>query len=281
MRIEEIKISPAMAREWLAVEPDRPMRGLRSSTLSKIRHAIDSGEWRLTHQPIALDKNGFVLDGRHRLTVIAEQRKHVPSLVAFDADPETYTVIDTGATRSPGDTLRLAGYTDVNVLAAAARQTHAYPLVVGTADTLDSRSGRMTSAEILAIVASPDVGKAVQDAASPGTHLANAVGRYGWRSSAVVLVAVIGLYTEQGEATQHEFIESVANGANLPVDSPILAYRRWLMLESGFISMRHNYRRTASLANGIKAWNAWINGEERHNNSTRYREGNTLMPEVQ
>lgn len=280
MRIEEVKISPAMAREWLAVGPERPRRTIRHSTLHKLRHALEAGEWKLTHQPIALERGtGFVLDGRHRLTVIAEQRRHIPSLVAFDAEPDTYAVIDTGTARSPGDALRTAGYANVNVLSAAARQTHAYPLVVGTADTLDSKTGRMTSSEILTIVGDPEIGKTVQDSVTPGTRIANEVGRYGWKTNAVALLSVIALYSDHGEDTQHEFADSLGTGANLDPHSPILAFRRWLILSSGFEAHRHHYRRTAAMALGIQAWNDYAAGRERQ--AQRFTPGTTRMPEVE
>jgi hypothetical protein len=277
MRLEQMKVSPAQAREWLAVESDRPIRPIKAATMAKLRHALESGEWRLTHQAIALDPGGFVLDGRHRLTAIGEQRKHVPCLVAFDCDPETYQVIDTGTARTPADTLRVAGYTDVNVLAAAARQAHAYPLVVGGTDTLDSATGRMTSAEVLSIVES-DEGKIVQDSLTLGTRLTHGVGRYGWRSAAAALVAVIAAHTNHGEDTQREFVNRLASGADLAIDSPILAYRRWLILDTGLASHPPQWRRTGSMALGIKAWNQYANGEER--TTMRYVPGRSIMPEI-
>jgi len=278
MRIEEVKITPAMAREWLTVSPERNQRAIRQRNVAKILHAIETGEWKFTHQPIALDPTGFVLDGRHRLTAIAAQRKHVASLVAFDADPETFGVIDTGAARSPGDSLRIAGYTDVNVLAAVTRQVLAYPEVIGTTSTLGSATVGMTTQDLLIKLADDEVGPAIQDSLRPGYVVSNAVGRYGMRTSVSVLIALLSLYSKHGPDTQTEFRERLGDGTNLSPGSPILAFRRWLISEKGYRSISGTYRPTTFLANGIRSWNDYANGRERQ--TMRYRPATDHMPEV-
>jgi len=278
MRIEEVKISPQQAREWLAIEPERVQRTLRKRNLAKLKHAIDAGEWRLTHQAIAIAPNGFVLDGRHRLTAIGSQRKHVTAMVAFDSDPATFDAIDTGAARSPADTLKVAGYTDVNVLAAAARQVKAYPDIMGTTNTLTTVTNPMTSTEVLAAVEDPDMGKIVQDAISPGHRIAGGVGRYGYRTSATALVALINLYSQAGEDTRLEFVVRLADGAHLEPSSPILALRRWIITETGYPRIIGTYRTTAAMVAGIRAWNNYAAGKPRE--SIRYRPGVDVMPEI-
>lgn len=278
MRVEEVKISPAMAREWLAVSPERNQRAIRQRNVAKILHAIESGEWKMTHQAIALDPTGFVLDGRHRLTAIASQRRHVSSLVAFDADPSTFGVIDTGAARSPGDSLRIAGYTDVNVLAATTRQVLAYPEVVGTSSTLTTATQAMTTADILIALANPEIGKPIEESIRPGYQIAKQIGRYGLRTSATVLTSVISIYTEHGPDTQAEFVARLADGANLGQGSPIRALRQWLIMESGYAKVPGAYRQTTFLANGIRAWNDYATGRERQ--TVRHRPGADHMPEV-
>jgi hypothetical protein len=271
-----------MARDWLAVSPERNQRAIRQRNVAKILHAIETGEWKTTHQPIALDPTGFVLDGRHRLTAIAAQRKHVASLVAFDADPETFGVIDTGAARSPGDSLRIAGYTDVNVLAATTRQVLAYPEVIGTSSTLGSAMVGMTTADLLIKLADDEVGPTIRESLRPGYLISSQIGRYGMRTSASVLVSVIRLYSRHGPDTQEEFTARLGDGTNLNAGSPILAFRRWLISESksgqSYRSISGTYRPTVFLAMGIRAWNDYSAGRPRQR--TQHRPGIDHMPEV-
>lgn len=278
MRIEEVKITPAMAREWLLVSPERAQRSIRQRNVAKILHAIDTGEWKVTHQPIALDSTGFVLDGRHRLTAIAAQRKHVTSLVAFDADPASFGVIDTGAARSPGDSLKIAGYTDVNVLAAVTRQVLAYPEVIDTTATIGSAMVGMTTADLLIKLANDETGPAIRDALRPGYVVASQIGRYGMRTSASVLIALLALYSKHGPDTQTEFIDRLADGTNLTARSPILAFRRWLISDKGYKAISGTYRATTFLANGIRSWNDYANQRERQ--KIAYRPTIDHMPEV-
>jgi len=278
MRIEEVKISPAQAREWLAISPERNQRTIRQRNVAKILHAIESGEWKMTHQPIALDPTGFVLDGRHRLTAIGSQRKHVPSLVAFDADPETFGVIDTGANRSPSDSLKIAGYTDVNVLSASTRQILAFPEVVGTSSTLGSVTAYLTTADILIALNDPTVGKVIQDSIRPGYLISKGIGRYGLRTSATVLTGLIGLHSKHGPDTQAEFLSRLTEGDNLPKGSPILALRKWLIGDHGYGSIMGTYRPTTFLANSIRVWNDYSAGRDRTN--VRHRPGIDTMPEI-
>jgi len=278
MRVEEVKISPSMAREWLAVSPERNQRSIQQRNVAKILHAIETGEWKTTHQAIALDPTGFVLDGRHRLTAIAAQRKSVRALVAFDADPETFGVIDVGRARTPGDSLRIAGYTDVNVLAATTRQVLAYPEVVGTNSTLGSVAAGLTTADVLIALANPEIGKFIQDSLRPGYVISRDIGRFGLRTSASVLLSVISIYTKHGPDAQAEFAARLGDGVNLNATSPIRAYRQWLIAEGGYKSISGTYRQTVFLSNGIRAWNDYSEGRPRK--ALRHRPGVDHMPEV-
>jgi len=281
MRIEEVKITPQQARDWLAIPSPRPTRTLRQRNVRKIMHAIENGDWKVTWQAIALAPEGWVIDGRHRLTAIGGQRKHVTSLVAFDADPDTYAVADTGASRSPGDVLKVAGFTDVNVLSAATRQVIAYPFIVGTASTLGSITNEMTNADVLTALEDPEIGKTIEQMVRPGNNAANLIGRYGMRTSMTVLMAVVALYTSHGVDTQEEFFARLADGAHLGTESPIYTFRRWITSDSSsnsYYAISGSYRPTAFLSVGIRCWNDYVTGQDRH--SIRWKEHRETMPEV-
>jgi hypothetical protein len=276
-RIVPMRITPQQAREWLAVSPERNQRTLKQRNINKLLHAIETGDWKMTHQPIALDPTGYVLDGRHRLTAIASQRKHVASLVAFDADPDTFGVIDTGAVRSPGDSLKIAGYTDVNVLAATTRQVLAYPEVVNTSTRLSQPAWAMTTVDILEALDDPEIGKVVQESIRSGYMIAKEFGRYGMRTSSTVLIAVIAIHSEKGPSAQEEFLDRVVDGVNLEAGSPILAFRKWLISDA-YYKTSPAWRPTIFLANGIKSWNDYVTQTDRF--QLRFRPGTDYMPEV-
>ena len=116
MKTETVLVTPPMAREWLKQNTDN--RRLRQSHVDALRGAWDRGEWRLIHAGVAFAVGGRLLDGQHRLTMIAglPDGNSVPMNVTHDADPASFTVIDQGKTRSASDVFNVT-----QSLAAAGR----------------------------------------------------------------------------------------------------------------------------------------------------------------
>lgn len=70
MRSETKTISPEEAAELpTRNESNRP---LSKTVVSGFASAMRRGEWKLTHQGIALGQDGQVVDGQHRLSAIVE-----------------------------------------------------------------------------------------------------------------------------------------------------------------------------------------------------------------
>jgi len=57
---------------------------------------ILSGAWTLSHQGIAVDKDGRLLDGQHRLLAVVKSNKTVEMPVTYNVLPEAFNVIDLG-----------------------------------------------------------------------------------------------------------------------------------------------------------------------------------------
>lgn len=111
--ITEIElITPARASEYLARNTNnREVR--RQHVETRIRQ-IKSGQWRLTHQGIAFDKTGVLIDGQHRLMAIAESGDSVQMLVTRGLHEETAVLIDVHHKRSLADRLRLVDNGNLN-----------------------------------------------------------------------------------------------------------------------------------------------------------------------
>lgn len=105
MRTEIIVVTPEMAKKWLLENT-----GNRKIRMSHVRFLIDClqrGEWIKTHQGIAFDNAGRLLDGQHRLTAISISGISAEMMVTFDADPDTFAAIDSGLKRSYAEILRI------------------------------------------------------------------------------------------------------------------------------------------------------------------------------
>ena len=98
MRLEIMDVSPALAEEWLAARG--PNRGLRKSVVDVYAQDMAEGRWRLTHQGIAFDEYGALLDGQHRLRAIIVADTPVSMYVTTGAPHSSFAVVDSGASRS-------------------------------------------------------------------------------------------------------------------------------------------------------------------------------------
>lgn len=104
MRIEEVTVTPAMAREWLKANTQN--RPLVASTVEGYAKAIRAGHWQLTHQGIAFSVSGRLIDGQHRLSAIVKADVPVRMVVIHDAPENSFDVLDRGRTRSISDVIR-------------------------------------------------------------------------------------------------------------------------------------------------------------------------------
>jgi hypothetical protein len=76
-----------------------------------IKRSMIDGKWRLTHQGVALYKNGDIADGQHRLTAIVETGISctMPIFKELDNDIDTVLAIDCGKNRTVKDGAAISG----------------------------------------------------------------------------------------------------------------------------------------------------------------------------
>lgn len=100
-------VTPQQAHQYL--ERNNNNRKKRSGTVSFYATAMEKDQWYLTHQAIALDENGNIIDGQHRLLAILAYGKPVLCLVVRGVPAETKQVCDQMLKRQGDDALRWAG----------------------------------------------------------------------------------------------------------------------------------------------------------------------------
>jgi hypothetical protein len=112
-----VRVDPELATAWL--ESNTHNRPHKPRLIAELSEAIKAGKWKQTHQGIAFDPKGTLLDGQNRLWSIIESARAVPISVTFNEPMECQKYIDVGHGRTPTDLLRLAGYEWVGALQAA------------------------------------------------------------------------------------------------------------------------------------------------------------------
>lgn len=99
-------ITPTMALNWLE-NANTNNRTVSDSYVKRLARDMTAGRWRLTHQGIAFDPHGVLLDGQHRLWAIVTANLPVEMHVFFNISPEALPVTDGVKPRSLADQLRL------------------------------------------------------------------------------------------------------------------------------------------------------------------------------
>lgn len=110
-------ITPEKAAQLLSINSAN--RHLTRSNVKFFADQLIRGEWKLTHQGIAVTKSGHLADGQHRLTAVVETGIAARMLVTTDLDDEAFAVLDTGRTRRASDVLSIQGGKHSNIAASA------------------------------------------------------------------------------------------------------------------------------------------------------------------
>lgn len=105
MRVTEIFMTPQLAAQMLAKNDGN--RDLRQTTVKAYAAEMAAGQWRTTHQPIAVDQTGQLVDGQHRLSaVVAANWSGTMLLATYGNAEETMQLpVDRGLRRTMFDVL--------------------------------------------------------------------------------------------------------------------------------------------------------------------------------
>lgn len=98
-------ITPDIAQQYLSKNTTN--RQLRQKVVSQYARDMRLGSWQLTHQGIAFNCDGTLLDGQHRLAAIIESGASIPMLVARGIASQSQLVMDDHLKRTTGDSLSL------------------------------------------------------------------------------------------------------------------------------------------------------------------------------
>lgn len=115
MNSEIMVITPEMASEWLKNNPNN--RPINMRDVTAMINTIKAGRFVLTHQGIAFDEDGRLIDGQHRLTAIALAGIPVTMMVSTNVPRQNMTAVDAGRGRNKVDRDTIIGkYADCPVL---------------------------------------------------------------------------------------------------------------------------------------------------------------------
>ena len=96
-------VTPEMAKAWL--DRNTQNRKMRRDVVDAFARDMKNGNWQTTHQGIAFDKNGVLIDGQHRLAAIVKSGVAIDLLVMRGFEPNAINYIDMGVKRRISDVI--------------------------------------------------------------------------------------------------------------------------------------------------------------------------------
>lgn len=253
MRTEILDITPEMAARWL--ERNSHNRFLAPGTVAELSTAMTNGTWRLTHQGIAISSEGDLVDGQHRLAAVVHSRQTVRMAVTFDAEMDTFGVLDAGKKRSIADLVTVErGHKYAALIASTCRMIQIADLVAVN-DTSPWNTGgvlvrvkadRATIAEHtlkIADAVSELIGQCKM--ISPGFKLTGPF---------VAALYVIQRDTVEGPEQTHEFMRGTLTGEGLEAGDIRIRLR------DSLLTIRRGWDPRLTFMVTIKSWNMFVEG---------------------
>ena len=248
-QVEEI--TPDFAEQVLE-NKNKKNRAIKPANLKRLITAIDNGEWIITNQGLAFDKDGNLLDGQHRLQAIVKTGKTLSIMVARNMDPKIFNCVDTGVARTAADGLSIHGVSSSSKHLAAGIKVYLlykrYPRGSWTFATIPSHQ------EIL------EEYKENQELYDKITNDMNCYHRKFHFFNLSVGIPMYKLILEKNycEEVYSEFWTQFAEGTNLEIDNPILSFRNQMMQKS--FRNRGSFYQRFQLNAFIRLFNLWIKG---------------------
>lgn len=104
-------VTPSMAKDWLD-HCNSNNRKVNPEHVRRLARDMSSGQWIPTHEGIAFDSDGIMLDGQHRLHAIVLSGMNIKLNVWRNVTRNSLMAIDCGKPRNICDIMRLSGKHD-------------------------------------------------------------------------------------------------------------------------------------------------------------------------
>lgn len=222
-------------------------RPVRRNTVAKYAEDMRAGRFKLTHQSIAFDANGNLLDGQHRLHAIVQTNQSHILRVFLNRDPQDFAVIDAGVARLASDNLHYLGVPRPKIVAPGVKHILLY----------QKYPNRMwTNLDMPSSATINDFYYSNQDLIDEVANMVhNASNRFRLLNrTGLFVLCFLALESGYAEMDVKGFCSNLSLGAGLSEDNPILAYRNFLHNLALKNTAERNLQQF-STACMIKAWN--------------------------
>lgn len=257
-----VAVTPLMAEDMMTRNIQN--RQLKHETVFGYSKEMEEGTWRWTNEcTLGFHKNGTLIDGQHRLMAIIKSGTTQEMVVFPCLEDEAKAVLNTGRTRTTGDTLSLIGMKDPNQTAANIgfiknMLLHHWPA------TKNKQEKAVTNAEFMQFATVEENRHGLEEASTLAEKVLYKNGKK--LMTKTIWTGMYFILAKRSKAKAEEFLTRLATGQKIgkgDETSPI--YLLWVTL--------NNWGRNPTLQPGgaagtvqrvryiITAWNHWRQGE--------------------
>lgn len=247
-----ITITPEMAHALLETMPQQ--RELRPGMVSRYAAAMQEGQWQVSHQGIAFNVHGKLIDGQHRLKAAASIGHDLTTMATFCVSNRAFEVVDRSVRRTVADDVHTRGIGggDYSKTLATAAQ------VIRAVDLGFSPGGYKSTNPLLKPLTASDV-EAIVERHPLLAHTNKWVNEHRMvkpKPPIGSLVAFVALFREVDEDNARKFAAQVMTGEGLAQGDSALVIREALSAD-----MKGNgspNSRLAFMYRLVRGWNAFL-----------------------
>jgi hypothetical protein len=246
METKIVTMTPEWAKSILDSQNSKN-RAIRPNAVKKIASAILDGHWKLSHQGIAIDINGQLQDGQHRLAAVVQSGMSIQILLTTGCDPQSFDVLDCGVNRTAADALSRIGSINSPRCSAGLK---CYILYKNNSHRVWTNIAYPPHTQIISLY------QERRDEAEKAALIAGQAYKNDKLINQSAMVAFYLLAIDKGwGALAESFCLLLGNPIMQPERSAILAYRR-MLASPAFLDK--TYLQQKSLASMIKCFNYWV-----------------------
>lgn len=239
-----VRVNPEYAS--LILERHAPNRPITKRMVRQYADDMASGRWVYNGQNLIFDKDGYLIDGQHRLNAVVKSGATVEMGVTIGVDRATFDTIDTGRRRNNSDLMAMLG-SEAHRMAS---------VIVRTAILLDRKDALNSDVSRRDVV---DYYTQWEDQVAAAAeysrkHFLRSVITPGALGTVMFMATRHGVYTV---ADFEAFVGPFLSGEGLVVGDPRHSLREWA------INQRIRKSRvgpTQALWAVIRAWRVWTAG---------------------
>lgn len=247
--VKIITLTPELAELLLSrPAPNRNANELRCRTWARL---MEKDLWTLNSDALSVDIFGCLQNGQHRCRGVIYSGKSIPVILLLGAEVEAQDVTDVGMSRTLAQQLQIHEFDCPATLASAVTWMNRMERGITVVDTAGGSTTPLPICEALPYI------EAHPELIEESKMVEKYHRRFPFKGSAGAWTALYHHFCLLDPEMTEDFMESLASGVGLAVDSPIYLLRERLIKES---RTNRPISTTLKMAFIIKAWNFYRDG---------------------